>query len=245
LSCSLPEPSGSLVIRRPIAGTGAGPSAHEAPREQYPDIHLSHVAQFVWFGFLGKLKVAVVEVAGPRLRGHARHLLRHRAAAAPPANPGAASEQPHRRRLPARRPGQGGRDRRDPPVRSQPEVHAIRRGFRAHAEHILDFLGHEVSRGRVPLGDGLRDALDPRQRWAAKALTPAVSPRPQEAHPPPLESANQHGEVFRIGVWTGASTAPELDGALAKVGGIEPVLFALSSPIWLDSEEYTVSPRRS
>jgi succinyl-CoA:acetate CoA-transferase len=31
---------------------------------QYVDIHLSHVAQFVWFGFLGKLDVAVVEVAG-------------------------------------------------------------------------------------------------------------------------------------------------------------------------------------
>ncbi len=31
---------------------------------QYIDMHLSHVAQFVWFGFLGKLDVAVVEVAG-------------------------------------------------------------------------------------------------------------------------------------------------------------------------------------
>ena len=31
---------------------------------QYTDIHLSHVAQFVWFGFLGHLNVAVVEVAG-------------------------------------------------------------------------------------------------------------------------------------------------------------------------------------
>lgn len=30
----------------------------------YADIHLSHVAQFVWFGFYGKLNVAVVEVAG-------------------------------------------------------------------------------------------------------------------------------------------------------------------------------------
>jgi succinyl-CoA:acetate CoA-transferase len=31
---------------------------------EYLDIHLSHVAQFVWFGFLGHLDVAVVEVAG-------------------------------------------------------------------------------------------------------------------------------------------------------------------------------------
>ena len=31
---------------------------------QYTDIHLSHVAQLAWFGFLGPLNVAVVEVAG-------------------------------------------------------------------------------------------------------------------------------------------------------------------------------------
>jgi succinyl-CoA:acetate CoA-transferase len=31
---------------------------------EYLDIHLSHVAQFVWFGFLGKLDIALVEVAG-------------------------------------------------------------------------------------------------------------------------------------------------------------------------------------
>jgi succinyl-CoA:acetate CoA-transferase len=31
---------------------------------EYIDIHLSHVAQFVWFGFLGHLDVAIVEVAG-------------------------------------------------------------------------------------------------------------------------------------------------------------------------------------
>jgi succinyl-CoA:acetate CoA-transferase len=31
---------------------------------QYTDMHLSHVAQLAWFGFLGALNVAVVEVAG-------------------------------------------------------------------------------------------------------------------------------------------------------------------------------------
>jgi len=35
-----------------------------AGQTQYTDIHLSHVAQLAWFGFLGHLKVAVVEVAG-------------------------------------------------------------------------------------------------------------------------------------------------------------------------------------
>ena len=36
---------------------------------EYLDIHLSHVAQFVWFGYLGKLDTAVVEVAGIREDG--------------------------------------------------------------------------------------------------------------------------------------------------------------------------------
>jgi succinyl-CoA:acetate CoA-transferase len=36
---------------------------------EYTDIHLSHVAQFVWFGFLGKLDYAVVEVAAVREDG--------------------------------------------------------------------------------------------------------------------------------------------------------------------------------
>jgi succinyl-CoA:acetate CoA-transferase len=35
-----------------------------AGQMQYTDIHLSHVAQLAWFGFLGPLDVAVVEVAG-------------------------------------------------------------------------------------------------------------------------------------------------------------------------------------
>ena len=31
---------------------------------EYIDIHLSQVAQFVWFGFFGKLDVSIVEVGG-------------------------------------------------------------------------------------------------------------------------------------------------------------------------------------
>lgn len=46
-----------------------------------------------------------------------------------------------------------------------------------------------------------------------------------------IEQANQHGNTFRIGVWTGASTAPELDGALAKVGGIDMRLPYQSDPV--------------
>ncbi len=44
-------------------------------------------------------------------------------------------------------------------------------------------------------------------------------------------AANAAGETFRVGVWTGASTAPELDGALAQVDGVELRLPYQSDPI--------------
>ena len=46
-----------------------------------------------------------------------------------------------------------------------------------------------------------------------------------------IEEANTNGQKFRIGVWTGASTAPELDGALAKVDGVEMRLPYQSDPV--------------
>jgi len=46
-----------------------------------------------------------------------------------------------------------------------------------------------------------------------------------------IETANDAGNPFRVRVWTGASTGPELDGALAKVGGIEFRLPYNSDPI--------------
>lgn len=45
-----------------------------------------------------------------------------------------------------------------------------------------------------------------------------------------INESNNRGERFRISVWTGASTAPELDGALAKVDGIEMRLPYQSDP---------------
>jgi hypothetical protein len=49
-----------------------------------------------------------------------------------------------------------------------------------------------------------------------------------------IMDANLHGQKFKIGVWTGASTAPELDGALARVGGIEMRLPYQSDPVCRD-----------
>ncbi len=46
-----------------------------------------------------------------------------------------------------------------------------------------------------------------------------------------IHAFRTHGHDFRIGVWTGASTAPELDGALAEADGIELRLPYQSDPI--------------
>src|SRR5688500_8724683 len=46
-----------------------------------------------------------------------------------------------------------------------------------------------------------------------------------------IAEANASGERFRINVWTGASTAPELDGALAEADGIELRLPYQSDPV--------------
>ena len=36
-----------------------------------------------------------------------------------------------------------------------------------------------------------------------------------------MRDAGENGEPFTVSVWTGASTAPELDGLLAAVDGID------------------------
>ncbi|MBP7454159.1 MAG: acetyl-CoA hydrolase/transferase family protein [Ottowia sp.] len=56
---------------------------------------------------------------------------------------------------------------------------------------------------------------------------PKAVPRALAAH---IEAAHAAGQPFRIGLWTGASTAPELDGALAKVDGIDMRLPYQSDP---------------
>jgi succinyl-CoA:acetate CoA-transferase len=46
-----------------------------------------------------------------------------------------------------------------------------------------------------------------------------------------IMDANFAGQHFKVGMWTGASTAPELDGALAMVGGIDLRLPYQSDPV--------------
>ena len=46
-----------------------------------------------------------------------------------------------------------------------------------------------------------------------------------------IREATTAGSPFRVGVWTGASTAPELDGALAEANGIDLRIPYQSDPI--------------
>src|SRR3712207_2379264 len=46
-----------------------------------------------------------------------------------------------------------------------------------------------------------------------------------------ITAAHDAGEPFRVNIWTGASTAPELDGALAAADGIELRLPYQSDPV--------------
>ncbi|WP_406853247.1 acetyl-CoA hydrolase/transferase family protein [Brevundimonas sp. BH3] len=57
---------------------------------------------------------------------------------------------------------------------------------------------------------------------------PKVVPQALAKH---MEAAREAGDPFRISVWTGASTGPELDGELAKADGIEFRLPYNSDPI--------------
>ena len=45
-----------------------------------------------------------------------------------------------------------------------------------------------------------------------------------------IEAAHARGEEFRIGLWSGASTAPEVDGLLASVHGVDRRLPYNSDP---------------
>ena len=61
-----PELDGALArvhgveMRLPYQSDPAVRRQINSGQMQYTDIHLSHVAQFVWFGFLGHLDVAVI-----------------------------------------------------------------------------------------------------------------------------------------------------------------------------------------
>ena len=152
---------------------------------QYVDIHLSHVAQFVWFGFLGHLNVAVIEVAGVLPDGRlvpttsvgnnktwieqADHVILEVNHRQNPALQGfhdiyyGTALPPHRHPIPVCAPDErvGETTLRCDPAKviAVVETDAPDRNSAftppdaqsaAIAEHIIDFLQHEVAKGRLP-----------------------------------------------------------------------------------------------
>ena len=97
----------------------------------------------------------------------------------------------------------------------------------ADATRILD----TALRGRIMSADAAAALIPTGANVGMSGFTGAGYPKEVPAalaHR--IVAAHENGEPFKIGVWTGASTAPELDGALAKVDGIEMRLPYQSDP---------------
>ncbi len=192
---------------------------------EYIDIHLSHVAQFVWFGFLGKLDVAVVEVAGIREDGslipsssvgnnktwidQAEHIILEVNSWQNPALEGmhdiyyGTNLPPHRQPIPLVRPS----DRiGDPYLRCDPnkviaivETNTSDRNSafatpddssRKIAGHIVEFLQHEVKKGRLP-----KDLL-PLQSGVGNIANAVMA----ELNRGPFENLTAYTEVLQDGM---------------------------------------------
>lgn len=176
---------GGIELRLPYQSDPTCRTKINSGQMDYIDIHLSHVAQFVWFGFLGKLNVAVVEVAGILEDGRlipsssvgnnktwldlADKVILEVNSAQPLGLEGmhdiyyGTQRPPHRLPIPLTQPGEriG-----EPYLRCDPdkivaivETHHPDRNSaftppdeasRLIAGHIIDFLQHEVKRGRLP-----------------------------------------------------------------------------------------------
>lgn len=87
-------------------------------------------------------------------------------------------------------------------------------------------------RGKVMSAEAAAALIPPGVNVGMSGFTGAGYPKEvPQALAKRIMDANAAGQKFRIGVWTGASTAPELDGALAQVDGIELRLPYQSDPI--------------
>ncbi len=85
---------------------------------------------------------------------------------------------------------------------------------------------------RICSADEAAALIRPGEHVAMSGFTGAGYPkRVPQALARRMQAAATAGQPFRVSVWTGASTAPELDGALAQVDGIELRLPYQSDPV--------------
>ena len=93
-------------------------------------------------------------------------------------------------------------------------------------------IAHPDFRAKVMSADEAAQHIRPGDNVGMSGFTGAGYPKEvPQALAAQIHAARGRGEDFRIGVWTGASTAPELDGALAEADGIELRLPYPSDPV--------------
>ena len=91
---------------------------------------------------------------------------------------------------------------------------------------------HPALRGRIMSADDAAALIRPGDNIGMSGFTGAGYPKAVPAAlARRIQAAHAAGEPFKVGVWTGASTAPELDGALAAADGIELRLPYQSDPV--------------
>lgn len=91
---------------------------------------------------------------------------------------------------------------------------------------------HAGLRNKVMSAEEAAAFIKPGTRVGMSGFTGAGYPKAiPKALAERITAAHERGEEFRIGVFTGASTAPELDGALAEADGIELRMPYQSDPI--------------
>ena len=93
-------------------------------------------------------------------------------------------------------------------------------------------IGHRGLRDRVMSADEAAALIRPGDTVGMSGFTGSGYPK---AIPPALaariDAAHAAGEAFRIKLWTGASTGPELDGALSRADAVEYRLPYNSDPV--------------
>jgi len=93
-------------------------------------------------------------------------------------------------------------------------------------------LGDEALNDRVMSADEAAALIEPGANVGMSGFTGAGYPKEVPAAlVRRITEARSRGDRFKVSVWTGASTAPELDGALAAVDGVELRMPYQSDPV--------------
>lgn len=86
----------------------------------------------------------------------------------------------------------------------------------------MDRIAHPGLRAKEMSAEDAAALIRPGHNVGMSGFTGAAYPKAVPvALAKQIGAAHAAGQDFRIGVWTGASTAPELDGELALVDGVD------------------------